>query len=415
LGLCGGAFLAACTDLVDEVLTDETPLSDSVQLIFDLPQCYAYGGFATRAGLNTRAALSDDDEEKDEERYFPDKNRYSSWSNNPLDEGSTVWISYRQHITAADGTETLGEEVMRPYVVRGLGDGYLSLYACQVRDSVTKDAAGNDPDTTWIVPNLNKINASPLYVSEGTYDFRILSPALPLTNIEDKYYSAEENKKYTAVATNGIYFCSSDERYINTKGLSFDVKANKSGVQRIQLHPLVWQVARLSFTLKKGSNVHSLEVMSTGIEVSGLQNPLYEDDFFETEAGQTKLTVTKKKIYFNWRSASDKDTIQMRLADKRAWVRIAGSECVTHADGSITADVGVLPTDAMSTNIVILFNLSINGIATQYETCLRQIRLYHGHDYHLKVTVDGTDNITVSNWSNQSWSVDAPFAATPSD
>jgi hypothetical protein len=105
----------------------------------------------------------------------------------------------------------------------------------------------------------------------------------------------------------------------------------------------------------------------------------------------------------------------MRLADKRSWVRIAGSECVTHADGSITADVGVLPTDAMSTNIVILFNLSINGIATQYETCLRQIRLYHGHDYHLTVTVEGTKNITVSNWSNQSWSVDAPFAATPSD
>ncbi len=367
-------WMTACTDEVTE--EPWPPLTtDSVAVIFDLPQCYAYAGLSTRAGGETDTVGTDT------LRYF----QTTAWPHHSLAEESTVWISYRKYLgVATNGTDSFGNEVMKPYVVRGLGDGYLSLYACQTRDSTCQD-------TVWELPDLTQVNATPLYLETGRYNFRILSPALAITNVD--------NQNYSAVVTNGMYFCSSDERYENTRGLNFTVSTTTTGVQRIELNPMVWQVARLSFTLRKDSGVSDLTVMSTGIEVSGLQNPLVEN----------VATGTADRIYYNWRSGSESDTIQMRLADKRSWVRIAGSDCVTQSDGTITADVGVLPTDAMSTNIVMLFNLSVNGIATQYETCLKQIRLFHGHDYHVTVTVKGADDITVSNWSNQSWTVDAPF------
>jgi hypothetical protein len=245
-------------------------VQDSVAVFFDLPQCYAYAGLATRAGTETS-------------RLF----QTSDWPHSSLPEESTVWISYSK---LDNKTGTYGSETMRPYVVRGMDSEYLSLYACGTKQTTINN-------TLWFQPDLTDVNASPLYLEEGNYSFRIMSPALAIADVSSK-------GRYCSLVENGVYFCSSDERYENTRGLNFDIKVNKSGVQRVELNPMVWQVAKISFTLTKGTHVHHLSVMSTGIEISGLQNP-------EEASGD--------KSYYNWRSGMLEDTIQMKLGDKPMW------------------------------------------------------------------------------------------------
>jgi hypothetical protein len=198
---------------------------------------------------------------------------------------------------------------------------------------------------------------------------------------------------------NGVYFCASDVRYDNSRNQRFTVVAQTNGVQRITLNPMVWQVARLNFEITNGPKVSDLGVSSAGIEVSGLQNPL------DTQGNNT---------YFNWRSSNLADTIPMRMGDKRSWVTIRGEDCTvktTTTNGVkntvITGDVGVLPTNGLSTVFVFLFNLTVNGIPTQYEVTVNKQILYHGRQYPVKITVDGKDDISVMTWSNQSWTADA--------
>ena len=96
-----------------------------------------------------------------------------------------------------------------------------------------------------------------------------------------------------------------------------------------------------------------------------------------------------------------KDTLVMKLADKHANAFI--KEFTTDEDGVITGHVGVLPTNALSTSCVILINLAVNGVPTQYAVTLYQIKLVHGHSYNLDLEVGLNGNISVMNWANQSW------------
>ena len=52
---------------------------------------------------------------------------------------------------------------------------------------------------------------------------------------------------------------------------------------------------------------------------------------------------------------------------------------------------------------MVLINMAVNGIPTQYVITLSQIKFVHGHSYNLDVKVGLNGNINVMNWANQSW------------
>ena len=56
--------------------------------------------------------------------------------------------------------------------------------------------------------------------------------------------------------------------------------------------------------------------------------------------------------------------------------------------------------------MVILFNMLVNGIPTQYETTVNQMIFSHAHSYNIGVEVDQKEGIRLFNWQNQAWSSD---------
>jgi hypothetical protein len=379
------ALAAACSDEAEVVVPNAEDTGDSMEIVFEVPTCYAYTSFTTRAESSEPLPTTPFPQDADSFKM--------------LSVGSTVWLSYQKlqvddaGIVKKDANGNLipdGEEETKPYVVRGMRDSILTLYACVEKATYTTSSK-DGTTSTWREPDLTK-SGVPLYLKEGWYRFSVISPALPMGKTD-----GDDN--YCTKVRNGVYFCASDIRYPNSRNQEFQVKVQTNGVQRITLQPMVWQVARLNFTITHGPKVTDLGISSAGIEVSGLQNPV-------NAAGDS--------TYFNWRSSNLADTIPMRMGDKRSWVTIRGEDCTvktTTTNGVkntvITGDVGVLPTNGLSTVFVFLFNLTVNGIPTQYEVTVNKQILYHGRQYPVKITVDGTDDVTVMTWSNQSWTADA--------
>ena len=279
----------------------------------------------------------------------------------PLEVGSTLWIYYMQ--LQDDGT--YGPPQMRGYVVGTNTGGFNSLYAC----TYTEDENG------MLHLNSDELGA-PLYLETGTYKFKMISPAHPIT------------KDMKMMVDNGMYFYSTDGRYSETSAAAVDITINDTGVQYVTLNPIISQVARFTFEIKKGDGVYEVDPLAAGIEISGIQN---------TDAG----------VVFNWCSEDIADTLEMKYGDKRAWVTIPGDEIVSDESGTLTCDIGVLPTYAVQNSISMLLNLAVNGVPTQYMSLLNGLTLQHGHSYNIKWEVNENDSrVSVMTWQNQSWSAD---------
>lgn len=347
--------LYLCSACTDSAMENVPPCSgDSVRIELLQPAYYdEIQGFDTRSG-------SED---------FPrDLNPIPDLIDLP--EGSTVWLSYEELLP--DGQYT--PAVVKAYVVRRTTAGYTTLYPCTSKDST--DLSG----TKWKVVDDKDASDKPLYLKNGTYRFKTLSPALPLL---------EEN--LCILIDNGMYFYATDERYNQTCSENTQVTVNQTGVEYLHIKPMLHQTARFHFTIQKGENVSTLEMLNAGIEISGIQLPY------------------KNGRIYNWSSCDIADTLVMRRGDKRAWVRIEGKECTTLPDGTIQAHTGVLPTNAQSNSIAIVLNMAVNGVPTQYETLLNMMILKHAYSYNLKMTISLQDGIVVTTWQNQSWTEELPL------
>lgn len=278
-----------------------------------------------------------------------------------LPVGSTLWLSYAKQ--NSDNT-SYGEPNLQGYVVGTTTGGYNTLYPC-----TTQEVDGK------LVINAEEIGV-PLYLEAGTYKFKMISPAYPIST------------DLKMAVDNGIYLYATDGRYEETYSQPIEVAVNATGVQYIQLNPIISQVARFTFTIRKGEGVNTLEPLDAGIEVSGLQNPYYKDEQLE----------------YNWCSENIADTLVMRMGDKRSWVTLPGTELQTDAEGTITGNIGVLPTLTMSTPVAVLINLAINGVPTQYMTLVNEQHLLHARSYNFYWEVSVEDGrISVMTWQNQSW------------
>ena len=250
-------------------------------------------------------------------------------------------------------------DLPQPAHVVGTGTGgYNTLYPC----TTTQNAEGK------LEINPEEIGA-PLYLEGGTYKFKMISPAYPVST----------DLKMTI--DNGMYLYSTDGRYKETYSQPILIEVNTSGVQYVKLNPIISQVARFTFTIHKGPGVYTLEPLEAGIEISGLQNTYLHD----TE--------------YNWSSENIADTLVMRMGDKRSWVTLPGSELETDAEGTITGDIGVLPTLTMSTPVAVLINMAVNGVPTQYMTLVNETHLLHAHSYNFRWTVNVEEGqISVVTW-----------------
>lgn len=303
-----------------------------------------------------------------------------------LPVGSTLWLTFSQKDEA---TGEYSEPQLKAYRIMDNG-GYHSMFACTYHEE-----SGEDGHTYMMIDN--ETSDQPLILSDGIYRFKMISPALPI--------SLDEEKGWRLPVDNGMYFYATDGRYHETAPKDIVVSSenlsnNGTNVQYVKLNPIINQTARWRFRIFKGDNVESLEMMPAGIEISGLQNP------YNVEDGE--------KISYYWASDDIRDTLVMKMGDKHQWVKIPAQNMWTAQEtgpGGVPAealcgDVGFLPTNSLSTTVVILFNMLVNGIPTQYETTVNQRIFEHAHSYNIGVEVDQKDGIRLFNWQNQSWTGD---------
>lgn len=344
-------MLAACST------EEDAPVSvpdGKVQVEFQLPGTYGIGfsGVQSRAVDNLGPNGWHDLPQPTKEELLP--------------VGSTLWLSYAK---LNDNGTTYGTPNLQGYVVGTTTGGYNTLYPC-----TTQEVNGK------LEINAEEIGA-PLYLEAGTYKFKMVSPAYPI------------DRDLKMWVDNGIYLYSTDGRYEQTYTKPIKIDVNATGVQYIKLNPIISQVARFTFTIRKGTGVYTLEPLEAGIEISGLQNP-----FNHGEEGL---------LQYNWSSENIADTLVMRIGDKRSWVTLPGSEIETDADGTLTGDIGVLPTLTMSTPVAVLINMAVNGVPTQYMTLVNETHLLHAHSYNFRWTVKVEEGqISVVTWQNQSWTTD---------
>lgn len=358
---------------------------EGIKVEFRLPGMYDHisGNVATKATdmLDPLRHINDSD---------PTGPGYARLTNLPV--GSTLWLTYSK-IDEVSGTYS--EPELKAYRIVENG-GFHSMFACTFHEETGSDGLIYkviDDGTT----------GQPLILSDGTYRFKMISPALPITH--------DAEKGWRLPVDNGMYFMATDGRYHETVAKEIVVDSQSlendgKNVMYVRLNPIINQTARWTFRIFKGNNVESLEMMPAGIEVSGLQNP------YDTADGQ--------KEAFYWASDDIADTLKMKMGDKLQWVKIPADEMwkaqETGLDGkqaeALCGDVGFLPTNSLSTTVVILFNMLVNGIPTQYETTLNQKIYEHAHSYNIGVEVDQKNGIRLFNWQNQAWVSDMELFPT---
>ena len=342
--ITAACFLCGCSRMQPEQRPDEV-----VKVEFRLPDSYG-----VQSGGVTKA---EDDLGPDNWHDMPDMNI------SLLPVGSTLWLTY-----ARQSEDGYGKPELQGYVVGTNTGGFNTLYPCT-------STLGSDGKMHI---NSDEIG-SPLYLEAGTYKFKMISPTYPI------------GQDLSMQVNNGMFFYSTDGRYKETSALpiEIDLENTTGGAQYIKLNPIISQVARFDFTISKGKGVHTLEPLEAGIEISGLQDP-----------GEDGIT-------YNWCSEHISDTLEMRYGDKRSWANIPGEELKTESDGSITGEIGVLPTFALDYSIIILINIAVNGVPTQYMTLLNSMILLHAHTYSIKWEISVEEGvISVVTWQNQSWSTD---------
>lgn len=293
-----------------------------------------------------------------------------------LPDGATLWIKARETI------DNEPHEVINSYVVRnisGTETGQQMLYPCTV------DEDGNVIEETSV----------PMFLKIGsTYEFYAVSPARA-------FVEGTDNALYV---NNKEYVISSDKRYSQTEPKKvLIVEDNGEGtVQIVEMNTLINQTAQLEFTIyaeDNDPNIYSLDVLPQGVEISGIQR-LYD----------INMNVNAEPWNWSWN-----DTLKVMIGqnDEKVIVRkmhnMDNNFIVKNADGSLYVKCPILPTDAFSSSIIVLFNLEVNGNPTQFEFLLNKKIFRSAYTYHYKGKLSIQNGVAVMTWQYVSWDIDAPL------
>lgn len=261
-----------------------------------------------------------------------------------LPEGSTLRL-----IAKRSNTTTTQD-----YVVRTSEGGSQSLYPCKVDDS----------------GNVTEESKTPLYLDAGNYTFSAISPA-------HKY------KQGSGITIdNGESVVATNNKWEQTKATTITIQ-NDDQSKVIPLNPLMQLTSRMTFTLKgdAASGVSSVAIMQDGIEIDRIrENP-----------------VTISNVG---------DSIKAEIVANYNRIYIKDSDVEVQEDGSLKGSVYLLPIDNRPTPMMVILNVMVNGVPTQFTFSIVNKILYAGYSYDYKVTIKIKDNITVANWQETSWSTD---------
>lgn len=314
---------------------------------------------------------------------------------NNLPDGTTLWLF------AEDITEGELQESVEPksYVVRDI-DGMYDDEGRQLQQLLpcTVDEEGNLISETSV----------PLYLTFGhTYRFRAVSPARKFVE-----GATDENGEpvYAFYVDNKDYVIATDDRYTETKAKVIKIDAaaadeGSTGVEVVEMNPLINQTAQLEFTIEPEENnpyIHSISVLPQGIEISGVQ------DRYSASSDNSVL--------WNW---STGEPLHAYTGDNNTSFLIRKDTQFEDAfieereNGSLYIKCPILPTNAFSTSIIVVFNLQINGSPTQYEMMLNQKIYQAAYTYHYKGTIRMEDGVSVITWQYVNWSDDVPIIPQP--
>ena len=289
-----------------------------------------------------------------------------------LPDGTTLWVF------AQSGSDAQ----LKSYVVRDMTDGTQQLRACEV------DSAGN----------LIAETTTPFFLTIGeTYEFRAVSPARAFVEgtADDVYALYVDNKEY---------LLATDDRYTRTQATQVTIDDQGDSVQIVRMNPIVNQTAQLEFTIVPDENnpdIHSITVLPQGIEIAGVQN---------------RYAAGTGDVLWNW---STGEPLKAFLGDDNTRVQVRKDSqyedglIQERADGSLYIRCPILPTDAYSSALIVIFNLQVNGSPTQFEMTLNR-KIFEGAcTYHYKGTVTIEDGITVITWQYVNWSDEIPIIPKP--
>lgn len=309
-----------------------------------------------------------------------------------LPDGTTLWL-FAEDIT--DGEEK-DEVAPKSYVVRDIdgmddeeGRPLQQLLPCEV------DEEGN----------LIQESSVPLYLTFGhTYRFRAVSPARQfIEGAED----SNGNPIYALYVDNKEYVIATDDRYEQTKATEVKIKSDaagtsSTGVEIVKMKSLINQTAQLEFTIEPEDGneyIHSISVLPQGIEISGVQ-----DRYSASSAESEPWNWSTGNEYLKAYTGDNNTKIQIRKDTQFADAFIEERE-----DGTLYIRCPILPTNAFSTSIIVVFNLQINGSPTQYEMMLNQKIYQAAYTYHYKGTVSIQDGVSVITWQYVNWSTKVPI------
>lgn len=291
----------------------------------------------------------------------------------PIPDGTTLWVAVYEGTPDEAESATLRE--VKSYRVSGS-----SMIPCLV------DEAGN----VQTKPDGGEIYDTPLYLPAGSYFFRVVGPARQLV-------PNEEGQPVSLSIDNGEAIIANDERYAETAGDASAVLTDENPDRYVTLKPLINQTARLKFTLYSPEDdpfVHTLQMQPIGVEVSGLQN-------YYTKGGDAEGKP------WNWTLCALKDTLEAYPGNKNTIIYLKNPTETTA--NKFVIETPILPTDATSTPLIVLFNMNVNGNPTQFEMMLNRKVFRAGYSYHYRGRVKIDAGVSALDWESVSWSADIPF------
>ncbi|WP_418587154.1 BF2992 family fimbrillin-A clan protein [Phocaeicola sp.] len=281
----------------------------------------------------------------------------------PLPEGTTLWIIAEKLDPSTD--EVLSSS-MQSFVVREVGEdtGLTSLYPCTVNDD----------------GELIAVDGTPLFISPGKYRFRAISPARKLQD------------GYTLSIKNGEQLLATDDRYTETSSVEMTFKETGAGdhtsrIEVVRLKPLFNQTAQLKFTISSELQwIHNLELLSAGVEYSGLQPETENNWTMDSHLG---MDYGMKEGRYN-----EKECVEGVYADGRHFLEVT---------------TNILPVNVRSTPVSVLFNVKLNGVPSPFGIMLTEKEFKAGYSYHYKGEIHLNDGVSVIVWQYVESNTDVEF------
>lgn len=269
-----------------------------------------------------------------------------------LPEGTTLYLM----IEVKENGEWVQDKDNYPLKSYVVGGGQ-SLFPCVV------DEDGNCIEQS----------GSPLMLGEGSYRFHAVSPA---RLIQDMTINGHDYEDVMPIK-NGDYVIASDPNWEETAPTEANVHiTTNNDVMPVKLNPLINQTAEMVFNISKGRNVTKLEVLPEGVELTGIQ----DDD---------------SGVAFHWSIGGAE--LPMKVGDKYHGVKVKDWE---ETPQGLRGKVSILPTDATTNAIFLLFNIAVDDVPTQYMATLNQQYYRSSHRYTYNFVVDVADGVTVAAWDN---------------